>query len=88
MMKCEKCGVSFAPPEGPTEVTSTRVLCPACGAAYAAEKRRQLAARAAGTPPGGKPVKRRSLVIGLTGTAEVGITTIIDHDEQDVRPAC
>jgi hypothetical protein len=36
----------------------------------------------------GRPVKRRSLVIGLTGTAETGITTIIDHDEQDVQPAC
>src|SRR6516162_5858285 len=36
----------------------------------------------------GKPVKRRSLVIGLTGAAEVGIAAVVDDDEQDVWPAC
>ena len=35
----------------------------------------------------GKPVKRRSSVMGLTGAAEVGITAVVDDDEQDVRPA-
>ncbi len=39
MQTCEKCGVTFTAPPGPLEVTSTRVLCPACMARRAAEKR-------------------------------------------------
>jgi superfamily I DNA/RNA helicase len=37
---------------------------------------------------GGEPVKRWSSVIGLARAVEVGITAIVDDDEQDVRPAC
>ena len=36
---------------------------------------------------GGEPVERRRAVIGLPGAAEIGITAIVDHDEQDVRPS-
>lgn len=38
MLTCEKCAASFPEPTGPVEVTSTRVLCPACAAARAKEK--------------------------------------------------
>src|SRR5262249_23333791 len=36
----------------------------------------------------GKPVKRWSSVISLTGAAQVGLTAVVDDDEQDVWPAC
>jgi hypothetical protein len=56
MSTCEQCGTTFAPPTGPVEVTSTRVLCPACAEARRIQKARaasaQQAARAsASTPP-------------------------------------
>jgi hypothetical protein len=44
MLTCEKCGKSFEQPDGQVvEVTSLRVLCPACAAARAAAKARQTA---------------------------------------------
>ncbi len=35
---CEKCSVSFSLPDGPVEVVTTRVLCPACLREYRAAK--------------------------------------------------
>ncbi len=40
---CEKCSVSFSLPEGPVEVVTTRVLCPACLREYRAAKAAKVA---------------------------------------------
>jgi hypothetical protein len=48
MSTCEQCGTTFETPSGPVEVTSTRVLCPACAAARRAEKARAASLQKAG----------------------------------------
>jgi len=35
----------------------------------------------------GEPVERRCRVIGLSSAAEIGITAILDYDENNVRPS-
>jgi hypothetical protein len=55
MTTCEKCGKTFNLPEGPVEVTSTRILCPECRAERELLKKRQAAARAEGAAPPAKP---------------------------------
>ncbi len=45
MATCEHCGATFEQPSGPVEVTSTRVLCPACESVRRAEKAARVAGR-------------------------------------------
>lgn len=86
MLKCETCGATFAPRKQTEEVTSLRVLCPACAEARRAAKAAK-AAKDAGRAPGG-PVAPVASAPAIPATSRAGAPApLYSTPSRTARPA-